>query len=217
MDLLHYQTLIFDCDGVILDSNRIKSEAFRTAALPYGDAAADALVAWHVANGGISRYQKFAHFLAEIVPAGLPGPDLETLLARYAEAVREGLACCAVAPGLASLRERTKAARWLIVSGGDQAELREVFAVRGLADMFDGGIFGSPDNKDQILSRELTSANITSPALFLGDSTYDHRAAHAAGLDFVFVSGWSEVVGWQDYVREQQLSVISNLEILTHT
>ena len=217
MDLLHYQTLIFDCDGVILDSNRIKSEAFRTAALPYGDAAANALVAWHVANGGISRYQKFAHFLSDIVPAGQPGPDLQTLLTRYAAAVSDGLCSCAVAPGLAQLRARTQAARWLIVSGGDQAELRAVFAARGLADMFDGGIFGSPDNKDQILSRELTSGNITGPALFLGDSTYDHRAARAAGLDFVFVSGWSEVVGWRDYVTEQRLSVIENLEILTRT
>ncbi|WP_199489417.1 glycosyltransferase [Pseudotabrizicola alkalilacus] len=214
MDISHYQTLIFDCDGVILDSNRIKSEAFRTAALPYGDAAANALVSWHVANGGISRYQKFAHFLSEIVPAGLPGPDLETLLARYAEAVRDGLARCAVAPGLAALRARTQAARWLIVSGGDQAELRDVFAARGLADLFDGGIFGSPDNKDQILSRELTSGNITGPALFLGDSTYDHRAAHAAGLDFVFVFGWSEVRTWPEYVRSNGLAAIESLNAL---
>ena len=31
------------------------------------------------------------------------------------------------------------------------------------------------------------------PALFIGDSQYDYRAASAAGLDFVFLSGWSEV------------------------
>ena len=31
-----YKALVFDCDGVVLDSNRIKTEAFRIAALPWG-------------------------------------------------------------------------------------------------------------------------------------------------------------------------------------
>lgn len=48
-------TLVFDCDGVVLNSNRIKTEAFRVVAAPYGDAAAGALVQYHLAHGGISR------------------------------------------------------------------------------------------------------------------------------------------------------------------
>lgn len=127
------------------------------------------------------------------------GPDLDALLVRYAAAVREGLRTCAVTPGLSDLRALTPGARWLIVSGGDQAELRAVFAARGLATLFDGGIFGSPDTKDTILAREQARGGIAAPALFLGDSRYDHEAASAAGLDFVFVSGWSEFSGWEAY------------------
>lgn len=93
----------------------------------------------------------------------------------------------------------------MIVSGGDQAELREIFADRGLDRLFDGGIFGSPDTKETILARELESGNIRPQALFLGDSTYDHRAAVGAGLDFIFVSGWSEVPDWPGYVQQHQL------------
>jgi len=214
MILDDYRTLVFDCDGVVLDSNRLKTEAFRQAALPYGSEAAEALVAWHVANGGISRYRKFAHFLSEIVPAGASGPDLDALLASYAAAVREGLLGCAVAPGLAELRARTERARWLIVSGGDQAELREVFAARGLRGMFDGGIFGSPETKDTILARELEAGTIARPALFLGDSTYDHRAAKAAGLDFVFVFGWTEVRNWPEFVAANGLQAIETIDAL---
>jgi len=51
--------------------------------------------------------------------------------------------------------------------------LREVFTQRDLAPLFDGGIFGSPDTKDSILSRELANGNIQPPALFLEDSRYD--------------------------------------------
>lgn len=198
-----YRTLVFDCDGVILDSNRVKTEAFRTAALPWGEEAAEALVAHHVAAGGISRYEKFSYFLDQIIPRYAPGregPGLDALLSAYAGAVREGLMSCEVAEGLGALRAATPEAQWMIVSGGDQAELRSLFANRDIAGFFDGGIFGSPDSKDTILSRESAAGSIRHPALFIGDSRYDHIAASRAGLDFVFVHSWTEMPDWQDYM-----------------
>ena len=211
-----YTTLVFDCDGVVLDSNKVKTEAFYQATLPYGEAAAEAMVDYHVANGGISRYKKFAYFLEQIasVHAGGQGSYLEALLQTYASHVRDGLLSCEMAPGLEALRQKTPNARWLIVSGGDQAELRDVFAQRGIAEWFDGGIFGSPDTKDEILVRELASANIQQPALFLGDSKYDHQAASKAELDFVFLSGWSEVVEWRDWVSANRLAHACNVQSL---
>lgn len=214
MNAARYATLVFDCDGVVLDSNRIKTAAFATAAAPYGQSAADALVAYHVANGGISRFAKFRHFLDAIVPAGAAGPAMDDLLAAYAAAVADGLASCAVAPGLAELRAATSDARWLIVSGGSQDELRAVFASRGLDAMFDGGIFGSPDTKDEILAREIAAGTIARPALFIGDSLYDHRAARTAGLDFVFAHYWTEVPDWAAYVAANDLPVIASLAAL---
>ncbi len=211
MKLGDYKTLVFDCDGVVLDSNRVKTDAFRQAALPYGAQAAEALVQWHVANGGISRYKKFAYFLTYIVPQGAQGPDIDALLAAYAQSVQEGLATCAIAEDLERLRAQTPNVPWLIVSGGDQAELRKVFAARGLDHLFDGGIFGSPDTKEVILARELGNGTITKPALFLGDSTYDHRASTGAGLDFVFVSGWSEYEDWETYTTEHPLRPIHRI------
>lgn len=209
-----YATLVFDCDGVVLDSNKVKTEAFYQAALPYGAAAAAALVDYHVRHGGVSRYQKFAMFLDELVPKHAAGPGRDELLAAYAADVYRGLMNCAVAAGLERLRRRTPAARWLIVSGGDQAELREVFARRGLAPLFDGGIFGSPDTKDEILARELARGTIVQPALFLGDSRYDYLAARRAGLDFTFISQWSEFEGWQDYAAEQGFKTVATLASL---
>lgn len=216
-----YRSLVFDCDGVLLDSNRVKTEAFRNAAAPYGAAAAQALVEYHMARGGVSRYLKFRHFLDRIVPELSPrvlGPDLDGLLAAYAGAVHDGLMNCTITPGLAELRAATPGVPWLIVSGGDQAELREIFAARGLDEMFDGGIFGSPDSKDTILAREIAAGTIAKPALFLGDSRYDHVAATAAGLDFVFVSGWSEMPGWQDYTTANRIVTVETVrDVLTLT
>lgn len=214
MKLNKYQSLVFDCDGVILNSNKVKTDAFYQAALPYGEAAAQALVDYHLAKGGISRYLKFAYFLEQIVPeyaAGSTGPKLDVLLEHYAKAVLEGLLTCEVAPGLQKLRELTPNTRWLIVSGGDQAELRHVFAQRGLAKLFDAGIYGSPDTKDEILARKLQNGTIQTPALFLGDSKYDYQAASKAGLNFIFLSEWSEVKNWRKWITKEQISVNLNL------
>lgn len=205
-----YSTLVFDCDGVVLDSNKVKTRAFYEAALPYGEAAAEALVEHHVANGGISRYKKFSWFCENVVQ-DMEGPDQDELLKRYAEFVRAGLLTCNTAPGLQRLRAETPGSRWLIVSGGDQSELHEVFAHRGLLEYFDGGVFGSPDTKDDILARELNSGNIAQPALFLGDSKYDYQAASNAGLDFVFVTGWTEVDDWRDWASAHSLVCCESL------
>ena len=207
-----YKSLIFDCDGVLLNSNKIKTEAFYQAALPYGVESAESLVAHHIANGGISRYQKFSYFLEKIIPTGKKGPSLEELLRIYAIRVNEGLINCEVDSGVFTLRDLTPSIPWFIVSGGDQVELREVFAVRKLDYLFDGGIFGSPDSKDLIFKRELSSLRISEPGLFIGDSRYDHQASQRAGLDFIFVNHWSEFDDRDSYCKEHKILVIDNLE-----
>ena len=211
-----YCTLVFDCDGVILHSNKVKTQAFYRATLPYGEKAAQAMMDYHVANGGVSRYKKFNYFLEHIVAGKVETvvvPRLDKLLQHYANEVRQGLLNCEVAPGLKKLRQASPNARWLIVSGGDQAELRALFAERGLAQLFDGGIFGSPDTKDEILARELACESIATPALFLGDSHYDYQAATSAGLDFVFIYGWSEVNNWERWCES---SGIDTRESIAH-
>jgi phosphoglycolate phosphatase-like HAD superfamily hydrolase len=219
--LAQYSTLVFDCDGVVLDSNRMKREAFRSAALPWGADAAEALVSYHVKNGGISRYAKFNYFLEQILPEHVPnavpgrdGPGIEELLNSYARAVYSGLMSSTIAEGLQDIRAATLSTRWIIVSGGDQDELRRIFSARGLTQYFDGGIFGSPDTKDLILSRELMAGTIKLPALFLGDSRLDHEVAQRHGVDFMFVSNWTEFSDWSPYTSAKKVSTIQSLSEL---
>lgn len=208
MDLSRYQTLVFDSDGVILNSNEVKTLAFYNAARPYGEAPAQALVDYHVSRGGISRYVKFEYFLNEIVRQPATEAAMQQLLQAFTDEVIQGLVQAELAPGLEALRKATPHTRWMVVTGGDQAELREVYSRRGIASWFDAGLFGSPDSKDAILERELRNANLKSPAIFFGDSRYDHEAASRAGLDFVFVSGWTEFEGWAEYCSERRIPVI---------
>jgi len=212
--ITEYQTLVFDCDGVVLNSNRIKTDAFYEATKHYGHEPALALKNYHVANGGISRYHKFEYFVTNILQASVELSLLDDLLGRFAKIVKQGVGECEIATGLEELREKTSQANWLIVSGSDQAELREVFKERGLKDYFNGGIFGSPDDKGTILSREIKGQNIHSSALFLGDSKYDYKVANEAGIDFCFLSNWTEVNDWKAWLAENDLKSCQNISDL---
>lgn len=213
--LYNYKTIIFDCDGVVLNSNKVKTQAFYNTALAFGQAAAERLVKYHVERGGISRYKKFQWFIDNLNKEDLAQskdqPNLDNLLSSYAAEVHKGLRNCQISEGLTELREKTKDSIWLIVSGGDQAELRELFAERDIAQFFDGGIFGSPDSKEVIMSREREQGNIKSPAVFIGDSQYDYTAVESVGdIDFIFVTDWSEFTNYRDFFADKEHLLIVN-------
>jgi len=214
VDLKRYKTLVFDCDGVILDSNQLKIQAYYDTAIGFGanEAQAQALVDYHVQLGGISRYHKFEYFLREITHQPVQDHLMKDLLQRFSHEVVQGLLKCEMAPGLQELRQATLHSKWMLVSGGDQAEKRTVFAKLGIDKLFDAGIFGSPDYKDDILAREKAGSSLQQPAIFFGDSRYDHEAATGAGFDFVFVSGWTDFIGWQEYCTKHNITVITRLE-----
>lgn len=50
--------------------------------------------------------------------------------------------------------------------------------------------------------------------LFLGDSKYDYQAASTAGLDFVFIRGWSEVSDWEEFIKDNKLATALNIASL---
>jgi phosphoglycolate phosphatase-like HAD superfamily hydrolase len=212
--LSEYQTLVFDCDGVILDSNALKSEAFFQSVIEYGKEKATALRDYHQKHGGISRYVKFDYFINHYLNDHPQKPSVAALAKRYSEETVNGLLSCEFNQDVKLLRESLKDSHWLVASGGDQNDLRHVFARRQLEPMFQGGIFGSPDKKDVILARELAKGNIRGKALYIGDSLYDFKAARSVGLDFVFLSQWTEVTDWQEHQTTLNFASCQSLQEL---
>jgi phosphoglycolate phosphatase-like HAD superfamily hydrolase len=186
--------ILFDCDGVILDSNRIKSEAFRCVALRFGADTADRFVRYHQQHGGVSRYRKFAHLLEELSP--VPAADRDALLAEllreYSARCAEGLLHCALIPGvkhfLAAMPPEIAA---YVVTGGDQAEVRNVFSARGL-DHYFREVLGSPVGKREHMQTLAERGVFAAPSLYFGDAELDMRLAAEFSLDFIFVHGASE-------------------------
>jgi len=219
LNIAQYKTIVFDCDGVILDSNVVKTEAYCRAAKRLGvtDAQAQALVDYHVRLGGISRYHKFDWYLREVLHQRVTKEAIQVWLDAFSDELEEGLMACSIADGVEDLKAKTPDATWMILSGGDQQEIRDLFHKRVLpsgqllATLFTGGLFGSPDNKDTVLAREKESGHLRFPALFVGDSKYDYEAAKRAGMDFVFVSDWTEVADWKVFCEENNIEVLPTI------
>ena len=207
---------MFDCDGVVLDSNITKIDSyFRTAKkLGATDVQAQMLVDHHVKFGGISRYPKFVWYIEKVLNEKTTKTAVQEYLDAFSLAVKRGLMRCKIADGLHALRNKIPDAKWLVVSGGDQQEIRDLFDKRELAHLFDSGLFGSPDNKDEILVREKENGNIKFPALFIGDSKYDYESSTRAGLDFIFLSDWTDVPDWKAFCAEHQIHVCRNIQSL---
>ena len=62
------KTIIFDFDGVILESIDVKTEAFKKLYQPYGSNISNKVVKNHLANGGISRYEKIKIYHKQLQP-----------------------------------------------------------------------------------------------------------------------------------------------------
>ena len=213
LDIHEYKSIIFDCDGVILNSNKLKTRAFRLASISFGQDASNSLVEYHLKNGGISRYEKFDYFLTSIVSIDCKKKDeyMNKMLEIYSMETEMGLIDSEMTCGLEKLRENLINSSWSIVSGGDQEQLRFIFRKKGIVKLFDAGIFGSPDNKNEIINRELIRGNLKLPALFLGDSALDHKVSLANKLDFVFVSDWTEFQSYKDYCNKNSIKIISKV------
>ena len=216
MNLNKYQTIIFDCDGVILNSNFQKIEAYRNTALTYGASKVQAedLVNHHVKLTGISRYVKFKYFLKEIMGEDVKDSSMETLVNSLNKEVINLLKDCEVAEGLEKLKSQTQKSTWMVASGGDQEELRFLFKEKKITSYFDGGIYGSPSSKHQIIEKKLKDKNFL-PALFLGDSLYDIQTAQKFNLDFIFVYGWTDLKDWKKICDENNLIYVERIQDLT--
>lgn len=210
MELSNYKTWCFDCDGVLLDSNQLKSDSFYEVALPYGERNAQALVEYNNLHGGISRFEKFKYFLETILEKKTFEKELESALKKFSSLVCEKLISCSETSGVRSFLDSLPGdTKKYVVSGGAQAELQYVFQQRGLDAYFDG-IFGSPDSKEVIMSSIIKSGVIEYPAVFVGDSRYDYEISSKFNIDFLFITQYSEFIEWELYFADKNIIIAEN-------
>lgn len=209
------RTVIFDCDGVLFDSNHIKSDSFAATLKDESPADIEAFLAYHAAHGGVSRYEKFDWFYRDRLGRE-NWQDLSRIAsATFARTVEEKLMGAPEVPGarqlLASLQSR--GVKCFVVSGGAHDEVNRLIRGRGLGQYFID-VLGSPATKLDHLAKLQTEGQIATPGVFIGDARSDFEAALAFGLGFIFVNGYTLWADGERICRHAGHPIVNDLESL---
>jgi len=183
------EAIIFDFDGVILDSVGVKTRAFAALARPYGEEAEERIVEYHEANGGISRYEKFAWFFHEVLGRKITPDESAAMGRRFEELAYSGVLAAPFIPGAREFLDAFHhEVPFFVASGTPTEELRRIVSERGLARYFREA-HGSPTLKATIAGDILERFRFApDDVLFVGDAMTDYRAAKECGLGFVGVA-----------------------------
>ena len=206
----NYSHLFFDCDGVILNSNKVKTNAFYKIAIKYGQESAIKLVKYHINNGGISRYKKIKFFQNNIIKNN----DLklyENLVNDYAEIVKKELLETEISKGIFKIKDFFPNSKLAVISGSDEKELLWLFKKLKIDHIFDTGIFGSPKSKEEIFNQIFKNSNDIISSIYLGDSKYDFEVSKMYGMDFAFITEWTEVLEWVTFTKINNIKSYLNI------
>lgn len=191
-----YDIYIFDCDGVILDSNQLKIDAMERTlcTLAFDKLRINQCINYFRNNFGKSRFHHVEVFLNNYLT--IEPEDNEEIklqvLELFSKQCKELYIKADITPGFINFLKSLDGLKY-IASGSEQYELRQVFEERGL-DRYFVDIFGSPVSKEENIKSILGSVN-NSNALMFGDAMSDFEAAQNNGIDFIAYIPFSNVKG----------------------
>jgi beta-phosphoglucomutase-like phosphatase (HAD superfamily) len=177
--------VVFDFDGVILESVAVKDEAFRALFAEHAGQI-DAIMDVHRQHGGVSRYVKFDMIYRDILRTPLSFDRKAALGHRFEDLVVDRVMAAAMVAGasevLDGLRGRVPMA---VVSGTPDAELATIVERRGLSHYF-AEVHGGSCEKRDIIERMVRARRWRPERMvMLGDAMTDYAAARANGVSFI--------------------------------
>ena len=205
-NLLKYKNIIFDCDGVILDSNKIKTDAFIKLFENYPNSKIRQLINYHKKYGGVSRYKKISYFYNVLLKKNISEIDINLLAKKYSEISLDKLKKSNFIPGLLDLLIFLKKNKKniFVVSGSDEKDLKKILYHKKINQYFNN-IKGSPKNKSDNLIELMPELTERKKSVYIGDSEYDFKVSKKLGFEFIFICGYSEWEVDKDYLFKNQI------------
>lgn len=192
MDLIEYDLIVLDCDGVILNSNFLKLNAFNDIVKSFGENSYSKYLSSDVNKLGVNRFEKFKFLCNNILSLKTKEIKIkyDILLEEYNLKLRNGLKNVEMTnffnnPLFKNLNDV------IVVSAAYEIELKEVLKEKGvLSFVSDSKIFGSPKNKVENIKSYL-DGHTHLKCLLIGDSKSDYDTAKEMGFDFYYIDFWS--------------------------
>lgn len=184
------KALVFDFDGVIVDSFDIKAKAFAQMYKLYGEKVVNQVLDFHeYGNGGMSRIKKFKYFHSNFLNTKISNSELDFFCDSFAIVVKDMVVGCPEIDGARNFLEKSFQNNKLLFlnSATPKNELTEIAKSRSL-EMYLTAIYGSPNTK-RINFKELFNCYNIKPkeVIFFGDLMADFMVAQSVGCDFIGV------------------------------
>jgi phosphoglycolate phosphatase-like HAD superfamily hydrolase len=187
MEVNKFSALLWDFDGVLMDSMAVRDMGFELVLQHYPAEQVALLMQYHRQNGGFSRYVKFRYFFEVIRGEKVSDDQINDLASAFSVIMRERLAdtTLLIEETVAFVRNNYQIVPMYIVSGSDQNELRYLCKTFEI-DTFFKGIFGSPTPKKELVKGVIENlGDMDKNCLLIGDSINDFDAAVANNIDFM--------------------------------
>jgi phosphoglycolate phosphatase-like HAD superfamily hydrolase len=183
-----YECVFWDFDGVLMDSNNVRTCAFRHSLENYPRSEVQELIIFHELNGGLSRYVKFDHFFNNILKVKPSKETLDECLRKFNDY------CVSHLNDKKLLISETKEMVFRlsslnidqhITSGSDEEELNKLCNNLDIAKYF-RTIKGSPVPKTENIKSVLMELGYDlKKCVMIGDSINDRDAAASNGISFI--------------------------------
>lgn len=184
------KALVFDFDGVILDSAVIKTEAYSSMFKDQEPWIARRFMAYHCENMGYSRRKKFEYYFTEILKTPIPEGAIDQLSAIYKKKVVDQILSAPFIHGMPEFLD-SAGEKWplFIATGTPQEEIEYILDARGLRGCF-AGVYGTPAVKEDILQGILWALDLKhGEVVFFGDAESDRVAAEKTKIPFIAIKG----------------------------
>jgi phosphoglycolate phosphatase-like HAD superfamily hydrolase len=211
--IYNYDLYIFDCDGVILDSNVLKVKAMREAllALPFTtELLVTQCVDYFSNNFGKSRFHHVSHFLDNILNIDEVNRAYveRKILTVFSSQCRTLYLTAELTPNFLAFIESLPGRKY-VASGSEQSELREVFKNRGL-DKYFIEVYGSPTKKSELI-KNIIATESDATKVMIGDAISDFEASKENNIDFICYVPYSNVPTCMKLLaKEHKFEVIEN-------
>lgn len=178
------KTVIFDVDGVLIESAEIKTKAFALLFANYADKVGE-IIDYHERNAGLSRFVKFRYFYERVLGQELSTAKEAELGERFSQIVLEQVLRAPLVPGTIEFLSRNRERYYyFIASGTPEDELRYIMNQRKLSHFFHE-IHGSPRQKGEIIEDILSRYSLDrNETVFVGDAETDRASADKVGVFF---------------------------------
>jgi HAD superfamily hydrolase (TIGR01549 family) len=208
------KAIIFDFDGVILDSVDVKTKAFQQMYSIYGDDVMRKVVDYHLLNGGISRYEKFKYFHKNFLNISISNAEVDHMASEFSKIVFNKVCNSEYIQGaLEFLNYSHDKYLTFICTGTPESEIKKILESKKLIKFFNS-VYGSPKTKVEIIKNIMIERNLNAnEILFIGDAMTDYNASHETNLNFIGIRN-KDTVFPKDVLQINDLMEIINIKNL---